>query len=343
MPRARPDRHDATLLAQIYAAPDDDAPRLVYADWLQERGDPRGELIALQLERANGKARKGGRQREDALLATHRQTWEQPLKARATPVRARCGGYQVKPAVTFGRGFAEQVASWMFGKDPAWSTVRSCTAAPHEDACHSKALRKITGARDEDISALAKLRRPLAVEELVWDHGGDRDYFKPPTAVIGQFSSITALPALRRLVLGPWAVGQEPAPSWLAWVRSAPILAQLDTLGLPGRDLSGWIEALSPTTLPRFELSWINFDRCVTIACEREHGEFRTLAIVIEKSTREALDVLAAEIARLAAGSIRSARIAIRQSEWNRSASQRAAVGRAFSKAKIDATLAKGK
>ncbi|MEO8703619.1 MAG: TIGR02996 domain-containing protein [Kofleriaceae bacterium] len=35
------------LLAAINADPADDAPRLVYADWLQQRGDPRGEWIAL--------------------------------------------------------------------------------------------------------------------------------------------------------------------------------------------------------------------------------------------------------------------------------------------------------
>jgi uncharacterized protein (TIGR02996 family) len=38
------------LLAAVLAAPDDDAPRQVYADWLMERGDPRGEFIALQLK-----------------------------------------------------------------------------------------------------------------------------------------------------------------------------------------------------------------------------------------------------------------------------------------------------
>jgi len=32
----------------IAAAPDDDAPRLVYADWLEERGDPRGEFLRLE-------------------------------------------------------------------------------------------------------------------------------------------------------------------------------------------------------------------------------------------------------------------------------------------------------
>src|SRR5262245_31674985 len=29
------------------ADPDDDTPRLIYADWLEERGDPRGEYVRL--------------------------------------------------------------------------------------------------------------------------------------------------------------------------------------------------------------------------------------------------------------------------------------------------------
>ena len=53
--RARERSIDA-LLADIYANPDDDAPRLVYADLLLERDDPRGELIRLQLERGRGGA-----------------------------------------------------------------------------------------------------------------------------------------------------------------------------------------------------------------------------------------------------------------------------------------------
>ena len=32
----------------MVAAPDDDGPRMVYADWLMELGDPRGEFIAIQ-------------------------------------------------------------------------------------------------------------------------------------------------------------------------------------------------------------------------------------------------------------------------------------------------------
>jgi uncharacterized protein (TIGR02996 family) len=39
---------DPTLLAAVLAAPDDDEPRLVLADWLTDRGDPRGEFIQIQ-------------------------------------------------------------------------------------------------------------------------------------------------------------------------------------------------------------------------------------------------------------------------------------------------------
>src|SRR4051812_1418443 len=46
--RAMTDR-DA-LLASIHATPDDDAPRLVFADWLDEHGEPeRAEFIRLQV------------------------------------------------------------------------------------------------------------------------------------------------------------------------------------------------------------------------------------------------------------------------------------------------------
>jgi uncharacterized protein (TIGR02996 family) len=39
---------DADFVTQILVDPDDDRPRLVYADRLMEHGDPRGELIAIQ-------------------------------------------------------------------------------------------------------------------------------------------------------------------------------------------------------------------------------------------------------------------------------------------------------
>ena len=41
--------HDESFLRAIREAPDDDGVRLIYADWLEERGDPRGEFIRGQI------------------------------------------------------------------------------------------------------------------------------------------------------------------------------------------------------------------------------------------------------------------------------------------------------
>jgi uncharacterized protein (TIGR02996 family) len=38
---------DGAFLQAILAAPADDVPRLVYADWLEDRGDPRAEFLRL--------------------------------------------------------------------------------------------------------------------------------------------------------------------------------------------------------------------------------------------------------------------------------------------------------
>jgi uncharacterized protein (TIGR02996 family) len=45
-------REQAAFLRAILAAPEDDVPRLIYADWLDERDDPRGEFIRVQVELA---------------------------------------------------------------------------------------------------------------------------------------------------------------------------------------------------------------------------------------------------------------------------------------------------
>ncbi len=67
------------LLAAIRATPTDDGSRLVYADWLIERNDPRGHFIMLQCH-----ADREMQDRAVALLAAHWPTWtcHQPAWAR---------------------------------------------------------------------------------------------------------------------------------------------------------------------------------------------------------------------------------------------------------------------
>jgi uncharacterized protein (TIGR02996 family) len=67
------------FLRAIIGDPDDDTARLIYADWLDERGDPRGEFIRVQcqlarLPQADSRV-EGLHARERALLKDHQQEW----------------------------------------------------------------------------------------------------------------------------------------------------------------------------------------------------------------------------------------------------------------------------
>jgi uncharacterized protein (TIGR02996 family) len=70
------------LFATICASPDDDTPRLVLADWLEENGDPeRAEFIRVQIALARGKPKpaKKVQLREGELLAQNRARWKAEL------------------------------------------------------------------------------------------------------------------------------------------------------------------------------------------------------------------------------------------------------------------------
>lgn len=113
-----PPRDESALLEAIHADLADDAPRLVYADVLLERGDPRGELIVLQCERARTGARPTRRERE--LLGTYARAWLGPLDK-----------VIMKRDLVYERGFLAACACRTEKKDdleaayghPIWSTV----------------------------------------------------------------------------------------------------------------------------------------------------------------------------------------------------------------------------
>jgi uncharacterized protein (TIGR02996 family) len=75
---------DAAFLQAILDAPDDDAPRLIYADWLDEHGDAaRAEFIRLQCEAARLNPRDPRKKRLDrrwmTLFRMHHRDWDRPL------------------------------------------------------------------------------------------------------------------------------------------------------------------------------------------------------------------------------------------------------------------------
>lgn len=80
------------LLAAVLTEPAADAPRLVLADWLIERGQPRGEFIAIQCELARGgSASSALRVREEELLEAFRGEWGAGVSPDVAQLRFRRG------------------------------------------------------------------------------------------------------------------------------------------------------------------------------------------------------------------------------------------------------------
>jgi len=92
---------DEAFLQDTLEHPDDDTPRLIYADWLDEHGDPdRAEFIRLQIgavKLPSGSRRRVARhERQRQLLHKHEQRWTAPL-------------HGIVQRARFVRGFVEQV------------------------------------------------------------------------------------------------------------------------------------------------------------------------------------------------------------------------------------------
>src|SRR3569832_268342 len=92
---------EAELIVDCAAAPDDDRPRLVYADFLQQRGDPRGDFIALQCAYEVARAAD-----DDSLSVKLAKRWRKLLDEHE--VQWGAGAWSVLPrSMKFRRGFIE--------------------------------------------------------------------------------------------------------------------------------------------------------------------------------------------------------------------------------------------
>ncbi len=89
---------EAALLSAVYANPQDNGLRQIYGDRLIERSDPRGELIALQFQRAAKTLGLEGEKRELSLLKKYRTKWLGALEP-----------FVVKSRAHFEKGFAAKV------------------------------------------------------------------------------------------------------------------------------------------------------------------------------------------------------------------------------------------
>jgi uncharacterized protein (TIGR02996 family) len=134
--RPKPNPEAATrdvFLADIRATPDDDAPRLIYADWLHDHGEPeRGEFIRVQCQLARLPATDPRRPtmelREHQLLLANQERWtEQAFLAWLEHPLAECPDpYTHRVCKVMARAVAARLAP---DEPTSEETLDKCSAA----------------------------------------------------------------------------------------------------------------------------------------------------------------------------------------------------------------------
>jgi uncharacterized protein (TIGR02996 family) len=175
---------DAALEAMISAAvPGDTAPYLVYADWLQQRGDPRGELITLQHamhQQRDTKTFMEFKQREQALRFAHERAWLGVVTVAAA--------HRLKLEWRLGFVESARVAASTYPSEPTLAAVLGALlASPAGCAVRSLDLTAPSDGRvDEILAAVAGLPvaglRKLRCESRCGDRAAALAAFEPHRA-----------------------------------------------------------------------------------------------------------------------------------------------------------------
>jgi uncharacterized protein (TIGR02996 family) len=291
-PAATPRREEAEaeLLAAVYRDPDDDGPRLVYADWLEQQGDSRGELIVLQIARENGTTSPKALRREKALIKQHLKTLLGPL---ATVVSKASAGFE--------RGFLAHCSAVIKKpaqaetelKHDAWGTVHTLRlSGPTRITPAMRALREVDGVCDFGLRGLVEAPRP--------NLRGLGMVLRDDALILGEARSpglrallgATGLPNLVRFsvanLVREYVAGQGVryrGPRDWRWVFGAPFAASLESLGVDQHleqdgIVADWLAELAARApkIRRLELRG-NFDR-ERIVLERDAEGGRWSAVV---------------------------------------------------------------
>ncbi|HEY1378820.1 MAG TPA: TIGR02996 domain-containing protein, partial [Gemmataceae bacterium] len=221
---------DAFLRAVI-DNPDDDLPRLVYADWLDEHGDAeRAEFIRVQCAMARPPMTKAqferwfGRSQE--LLTMHRERWVGPIGELVEFASFRRGFvYRIDLPATAFLAHAQRLWSlapigWVRLKD-AWEEVENLAVSPHLGSVQMLSLYS-NYLNDDDAAVL--LKSPFIARLRLLDLGHNR----LTAATAETLATCPFLDGLQSLDLN----GNPVSSRGVAALAASPYLQQLTQLQL---------------------------------------------------------------------------------------------------------------
>jgi len=213
----------AELLAAIFAEPDADAPRWVYADHLMSIGDPRGEFIALQLREVDN-----DRQRE--LLAAHWDAWSAPAGERLFFERGFCPWWGAPAAVLAERAAAvfacEPIVAIEVTREGRHASIAGLLARPELTRIRALSVGGWT-LLPTDLAALAACEALAELEELNISGLGSASRAHAP------YAPLLAAPTWRPRRFAARTTDASIAGS----IAASPIAATLEHLDLSGTRL----------------------------------------------------------------------------------------------------------
>lgn len=140
------------LFRVVLSSPDDDGPLAVWADCLQELGDPRGEFVALQLAEAAGQADLASRKRADAILKKHKKAWLGELARITYRAQFRRG---VLDELELDGAWKAPRETWIeLASSPLLATVRKLDGKPTDDLL-AEFVSRMPGLREVRVEAEA--------------------------------------------------------------------------------------------------------------------------------------------------------------------------------------------
>lgn len=264
------------FLNGIASEPDDDGLRQVYADWLLERGDERGELILLQFQRLEGGLTKAQATRERSLLHNNRRDWLGPL---ADVLKLR--------SVVFERGFLERCAlksgSGLANRlqgvvgDRHWATVREIDEAQagSKELFLHPVMRSLKTLRKADLFQVQTLFNDATsrdLETLTAASSVEMTRQMLTLKTLREIGASESLPKLRHLSFGDggdfFSHKNLPIAESFRRFWPGPVSRQLESLGslTAGKEIGAWWRELEEHAgdfngklrliIPGLELEW---------------------------------------------------------------------------------------
>ncbi|HEY1186518.1 MAG TPA: TIGR02996 domain-containing protein [Gemmata sp.] len=302
------------LLAAISAHPDEDTPRLAYADWLDEHGDPdRAEFIRLQIGlwpmmKAGAPAWPAVRERVEPLQAAHALRWAGSL----VPLLPGEG-------VSFNRGFVDTIGVTDRNVQANWPQAVGRGMAEHP-------IRRVW------LAGVPAADRGRLLDELpIWPQASvlrELQFIGGPPVTAGELAAIGGNPHLRRLtrlglgapveVAALTALTREPLATHLTALKAQAPLGSAepwcDALGglLAGSPVEqldivthdhdhSWIpvilNAVSGSRVTNLDLGfcWVRDDDLTTLARWPGAGELRALNLDDHHATPAGIGRLVAD------------------------------------------------